>query len=363
MKVVICWMNFSGYSAACWRSLARHPDIDLHVVCLAPHASGGDTEFRRESLREVSHHFLEGSISADAAAVERHVVSQRPDVILVTGWAHRPYCDLTRSPQLSATKFVLGMDTPWRGDIRQRLGRIYLRPYVHRMAASFVAGERARRYAVRLGIPESKIVKGLYAFDCDLFNESVFRQRLQNHAPWPRRFLFAGRYVPEKAFDVLLEGYRRYRAASAAPWPLKCCGRGAMQSMLANMDGVSDLGFVQPIHQPDVFAECGVFVLPSRYEPWGVAMAEAMGTGMPVIATSACGAGVELLHPYFNGLEIPPDDPAALAEAMAWMERHHERLPDLGKNALYVARAYSADLWAERALDVFRLALGVRLGT
>jgi len=105
-----------------------------------------------------------------------------------------------------------------------------------------------------------------------------------------------------------------------------------------------------------------VFVLPSRYEPWGVAMAEAMGTGMPVIATSACGAGVELLHPYFNGLEIPPDDPAALAEAMAWMERHHERLPALGQNALEVARAYSTNLWAERARDVFRLALGLRLG-
>lgn len=353
-------MNLAGYTAACWRALACQPGVDLHVVCLAPNSMAGDTDFRHDALAGVSHHLLEREHVDDCVALEHHVADHRPDVVLVTGWAFRPYVRLVGTPRLSATKFVLGMDTPWRGDLRQQLGLAYLRPYIRRMAACFVAGERARRYAVRLGIPADKIVKGLYAFDGDLFNEHVLRRRVEQHPAWPRRFLFAGRYVPEKAVDVLLDAYRRYRESAPDPWPLHCCGRGRLQNLLAGVDGVTDLGFVQPADQPDVFAESGVLLLPSRYEPWGVVMAEAMGTGMPVIASTACGAGVELLHPYFNGLEIPPDDPATLAEAMTWMDRHHGRLPELGRNAMETARAFRAELWAERAREVFAMALGSR---
>ena len=357
MKLVICWMNFAGYTAACWRALHQHPDVDLHVVCLPPDASASDTDFRPDTLSGVSHHFLTGGELGDSAAVERHIVGQRPDVLLITGWAHRSYMRLAWSPQLSKARFVMGMDTPWRGDLRQWLGGVYLQPYVQRMAAAFVAGETARRYAIRLGFPQSKIVKGLYAFDDSLFNAEVLRRRIAREPDWPRRFLFVGRYVPEKAFDVLLDAYGRYRAASKDPWRLDCCGRGRMRSLLDGVEGVRDLGFIQPEQQPELFAHYGALVLPSRYEPWGVALAEAMATGMPAIATPVCGAAVDLLHPYFNGLEVPPDDPAALAEAMAWMERHHDRLPELGRNAMELARAYRAELWAERAREVCRLAL------
>jgi glycosyltransferase involved in cell wall biosynthesis len=67
----------------------------------------------------------------------------------------------------------------------------------------------------------------------------------------------------------------------------------------------------------DALQAAHAFVLPSRYETFGVALAEAMATGLPVVATR-CG-GPEDLVTEATGLLVSPEDPAALAEALRTM--------------------------------------------
>ena len=67
----------------------------------------------------------------------------------------------------------------------------------------------------------------------------------------------------------------------------------------------------------DALQAAHAFVLPSRHETFGVALAEAMATGLPVVATR-CG-GPEDLVTEATGLLVPPEDPAALAEALRTM--------------------------------------------
>jgi glycosyltransferase involved in cell wall biosynthesis len=130
-----------------------------------------------------------------------------------------------------------------------------------------------------------------------------------------------------------------------------------MASLLVGAEGVTDHGFVQPKELPEFFSQHGAFIMPSRFEPWGVAIGEAAASGMPLICSSACGAALDLLRPFYNGLSFSPGDAPQLARAMAWMSDHAEQLPLMGSRSQCLARAYGADMWADRWYECFKYAL------
>ena len=122
-----------------------------------------------------------------------------------------------------------------------------------------------------------------------------------------------GRFVPKKGFDVLL------RAAARAPFRLEIGGdgpeRAALEAMARRL-GVGDRA-VFPGWIDDVvafLADADAFALPSRVEPFGLAVLEAMACGVPIVATRV-GGPAEILDEG-TALLVPPDDPEALARAV-----------------------------------------------
>lgn len=351
MRVVICWSDLTGYMAACWRALAARPGIDLHVLLYAPRPDAHQA-FNESLLAGLSHHLLSSTERTNPDFIRTAVAARKPDVIVVPGWLDPSYTRLPSFPEFANTRFVMGIDNPWKGNLRQRLARLKVGRYIDRMDAVVPAGERAWQFARHLKVPERKLFRGIYGFDLPLF-ENVYDQRLAA-GPWPRRFLFMGRYVPVKGFDTLLPAYRAYRQRVPDPWPLTFHGQGPLAPQLANEPGAEDRGFCQPADQPAVFAAHGVYVHASHYEPWGVAVAEAMASGLPAICTEEVGASVDLVRSYYTGLLVPTRDQSALTDALVWMHENHARLPAMGAAARTFASAHSATLWAERFDQMFQ---------
>lgn len=167
-----------------------------------------------------------------------------------------------------------------------------------------------------------------------------------------RPYVFAfGRHVPQKGFDVLVDAF----AAIAGTQPeldLVIGGDGPERAALEQR--VRDLGLDARIHLPgrlehhDAIAHlrgAAAFVLPSRHEPQGIVVAEAMASETPVIATRVGGVP-ETIRDGENGLLVPPADPRALADAISEVVRD----PDAAQRR--VARAAS-DV---EALDWTRIA-------
>jgi glycosyltransferase involved in cell wall biosynthesis len=115
------------------------------------------------------------------------------------------------------------------------------------------------------------------------------------------------------------------------------------------------LGFVAPDDQRELYLSAGCAIMPSRYEPWGVAIAEAAAAGLPVICTTACGASVELVRSQYTGLIVPSEDPAALAGALLQIEQTSAaELRNFGRHGAELAAAFGSPQWAARWAEYLR---------
>ena len=76
------------------------------------------------------------------------------------------------------------------------------------------------------------------------------------------------------------------------------------------------LGFRNQTEMPRYFDLCDVFVLPSRHEPWGLVVNEAMNAGRPVVVSDDVGCQEDLVRDGETGAVFPVGNVAALASAI-----------------------------------------------
>ena len=345
MRVFFCWTHISGYMAACWRALAARPGVEVDV--LAFRSGDNEANFRDDVVAGLKIRLLDERERDDANLIRSVVVDAKPDVLVLPGWAYDAYRALAFDSALASAKRVMTMDTPYRGTVRQRLGRFKMASFFARVDRVMVPGERAWQLARVLGFDETKVRRGMYGVDFAAL-APLHARRAAQPGGWPKRFLFTGRYAHEKGVDVLLAAYAQYRHAVADPWPLTCCGMGDMKGLLANQAGVEDLGFVQPADMHAVSARGGVFVLASRYDPWPLVIVESCAAGLPVVCTEACGSAVELVRSQHNGWLVATGDVADLARGLLLAHNTYNDLPLMGHRAQQLAEAYSAEAFAHR---------------
>ena len=136
------------------------------------------------------------------------------------------------------------------------------------------------------------------------------------------RLLSIGSVAPVKGYDLLIAAVA---ALADMPWRLTIAGdRTRNPAAAAQLDadieahGLGDrvavLGAVPPERIHELFLASDVFVLASRFEGYGMALAEAIAHGIPVVSTRT--GAIPQTVPAGTGLLVPRDDAAALAQAL-----------------------------------------------
>jgi glycosyltransferase involved in cell wall biosynthesis len=184
---------------------------------------------------------------------------------------------------------------------------------LHRAAGIAAIGSfAAEDYRARFPEPHHFCIP--YYCDLDDFLAAPRRVRDDGHVV----FLFCGQMIARKGVDLLLEAFQRLGTGAR----LLLVGREAeLPQLLAPLppavrERITYAGFQPPEELPRFFAQADVFVLPSRYDGWGVVMNQALGAGLPIVCSDMVGAGRDLVEEEANGLRFPTGQAAALAEKM-----------------------------------------------
>jgi glycosyltransferase involved in cell wall biosynthesis len=184
-------------------------------------------------------------------------------------------------------------------------------------AARIVAPSAALRdIAIGWGVPPEKVEVLPNPVEApDLASRNELRRRHGLEGP---TLVFAGRIAPQKSLDVMLEAVRLNEGVH-----LVVAGDGPEQARVEAHARQLGLGararFLGPQAREAVFEllrAADAAVLSSSWENFPHMVVEALAVSTPVIATSTGGVR-EIVEDGVNGLLVPPQDPDALAAAIA----------------------------------------------
>jgi glycosyltransferase involved in cell wall biosynthesis len=142
--------------------------------------------------------------------------------------------------------------------------------------------------------------------------------------------LSVGRLEAQKDHSVLVNAFAQI-TEKVPDWDLRIVGDGALRAQLEAQ--ILALGLANRVQLPgptkDIWKEYSsaqLFVMPSRYESFGLATAEALSQGLPVIGFADCPGTNELVRPGENGVLVPPsgDRARSLAGAMLSLMKSEE---------------------------------------
>jgi len=173
----------------------------------------------------------------------------------------------------------------------------------------------------------------------------------------PVKLLSYGRYVHKKGFDILLQAFARLRT-NGVDAELVIYGAGPCFADLERLckelglrECVKLNGWVDDIQ--GTLDQSDLFILPSRDEPFGIVMLEAMARGVPIVTTRTQGP-VQVLDDSMACFAADCS-PEALYNALARAVKNPDERIEKARRALELYRnTYIADAVLPRILDVYR---------
>ena len=267
-----------------------------------------------------------------------------------------------------------------------------MRRWAQGSARLFVLSDDAKeRVPELLGVEPRRVVTAPNGFDPELFDRRPLADRVALWRKWlveePRGWkpggeegsiayeeadleafrdgpvlLYVGRYTEVKRIPLLIRAYARARARFDVRAPLVILG-----GHHGEYEGEHPLTVIEATRAQDVFLPgwrshddlalglnaADVVVLPSVHEQFGQVLVEGMACGLPVIAVDNHGPAT-IVDDGETGLLVPPDDEAALADALVRVVNDGDERRRMGETAYERSRErYSWPALAERVARVY----------
>jgi glycosyltransferase involved in cell wall biosynthesis len=332
------------YQAPLLRRIAQEPDIDLTVLfgsdfsvrAYRDQGFGVDVAWDTPLLEGYTSQFLPrlrdtGTVSA-TSPISRGIyrrlrgtgVTPAFDALWVHGYASINALQGILAANALGIPVLLRAES-WLADRPRAAWKLaakglFLRTLRHAIAATLPIGSANRAYWAHYfgdGFPQFLMP---YAVDNHYFAERAAASpaSLQDFQLDPGRpvILFASKLQERKRAIDLIQAYELLlpRLPAEVRPCLLIVGDGEERLALEQyvrdhaLHDVRFAGFRNQSELPGLFAISDVFVLPSRHEPWGLIVNEAMASGCPVIASTDVGSAFDLITPGPESNAVPAGD-------------------------------------------------------
>ncbi len=341
-KIAFLYTEVAGYFLACVEELAKSADV---LVLRWPVNKEAPFKFNEDSSIRI-----EDRNQYDNAALIRLLKDFNPDIIVGSGWVDKGYLKAIKSFN-KKIPCVITLDNHWTGSIKQKIATLISPFYLKRIFThAWVPGEVQAVYARKLGF-KGKILKNFYCADVPLFDKkfkNTFNTKKEN---LPKRFLFVARYVEHKGIFDMWKAFIEIQKESPNEWEMWCLGTGDEWDNRIEHEKIKHFGFVQPNEMEEYIRETSVYILPSKFEPWGVTAQEFAVCGFPMILSDAIGSKEKYLDQ--NGFVFEAGNQNELKGAMQKIIAMDEsELLKMGEKSHQVGTSFTPKMWSENILTL-----------
>ena len=170
------------------------------------------------------------------------------------------------------------------------------------------------------------------------------------------KILFLGRICKDKGMDELLEAMAQIHKVNKSVH-LYIGGiyedAGYKEKIEAAKDYITFLGWIGPLEKKQYLDQCGILVLPSYFEGFGVVIIEALFHKCAVIA-SAVGGIPEIIENGNDGILIPPRDSNALKQSIKLLMEDRGKAASMGeKGKKKVIENYSMENNIRKLMEIY----------
>ncbi|MGH6835316.1 MAG: glycosyltransferase family 4 protein [Candidatus Acidiferrales bacterium] len=290
----------------------------------------------------------------------------RGDVVHLAGWGHPLLVAALLMGKLRGLRVFIESDTAagqavggWKCVVRH-----VVYPPLFRLADHFLpGGKRQAAYLASYGVPNTKTTTAQMTVDVASIMRYVatageaardaLRARL-GYANDIWAVLYLGRLEPMKGVSDLLVGFAGI-ASRRGDVRLMIAGSGSLDSLVKEAAAVnphiSYLGQLSGTAVLDAYLASDIVVAPSRFEPWGLVVNEAMACGRPIVATDRVGCIDDLVAHGQTGFIVPAEAPHALSDALELLVSNDRLREEMGAAATRRIAPWTLQNEAEIVVD------------
>ncbi|MCP9764544.1 glycosyltransferase family 4 protein [Lacihabitans soyangensis] len=298
-------------------------------------------------------------------AVLRFIKNYNPDVVNVTGWAGDLSLTLSIIFSFFLGKKIIISNESTSFDHQRSFIKELVKKTLVKMADGFIVfGKTSKEYLLNLGANESQFIeeKGAVVDDKkirEIYETARIEKFLAGEVKTSHNFIFVGRIIGVKNIPILIRAFQEIKQsiAEAKDWGLIILGNGTLdeQIKLEISKGDQDIYKFDAVHWqtvPKYFSKSDCLVLPSKSEPWGLVVNEAMICGLGVIVSNACGCKDDLVAG--NGFVFEANNQNELKECMINFVINVDRRESMKKNSLEIIEQFKVELVAKRIISGFQ---------
>jgi glycosyltransferase involved in cell wall biosynthesis len=284
------------------------------------------------------------------STILRHTYNSDAKLTLLAGYEKPEFWAQLLLLRLKGRRVAVFCDSTIH-DNRQKFFRgILKRIFFNSVHGIFCYGQRSKEYVMYYGADPHIVYHRCQAaaLPRDYTVERALADRLAMVAkPNAPRYLYVGRLSPEKGLDTLINAFSKLRKRYANA-TLALVGSGPQQAELEAQvrnlklgDAVQFFGSKSGAELFQEYSKATCLVLPSRSEPWGLVVNEALSYGCPVIVSKNCGCTPELVIEGKTGFSHVVDDVDGLAQKMIAAPEHFVNTEATARDCITLISSYS----------------------
>lgn len=212
------------------------------------------------------------------------------------------------------------------------------------------------RYTVALVDSDYKAWKYKNMLLIPNFSDAVLKNKDAVVDVGSKKIVFCGRLVYQKGLEYLFEVWK-VLSKKYIDWELFIYGENnnsdLSKSYIQTINGLERAYYKEVTHDIDnIYGDKSIFILPSRFEVFGLVLVEAMSYGLPCVSFDLDGPH-EIISDRQDGYLIPPYDIDKMVKALSDLIDNEFLRKQMGLNAKKNIQRYSTDNVMRTWIDVF----------